>query len=1088
MMSRDVTGSVVSNNVIREAYHKCIVVQGTDNLLIKGNVAFDTKGHCFVLQDGAETGNVFEGNLGALTKGIKKDYRSPSGDTGNDPATFLISNPQNSLIGNVAAGSDEEGFWFELRRWSVRGLSKERMAAEGIPNHQRALQRAPITLFKDNVAHSNGVVSLRLRDYFPALGGNGEQLVQGFKSYRNAYGVWIYYAADIAFEGLYEADNYEKNFDINRADNIRIKDATIIGYSDFYKKQVASQDLWHHCHDWDGALVGIEFNYFQESITRFEPGTMIEDVRFSGFADTGCFKSSGMRVDVREKRGIGNTWNEFTQMKSIQVLDDSPLFDGQSARDALVNDVVINDLDASLDPNPARRLSVVNASAYGVLVTNEEFMTKLAGGACTEYPDMQYSYCSNTCLRTVHYLTDIFETEDIKLRAIDNNDPERFVDFPGNMQMDWGWYKQEDGSWKAELNQWNNNHDYKNRVFSASLPSPLPNPGDGYTPGYTLKFIDTDGNQVWPSYARKIIEPAPECPTWSDDALTVDVPPIASGECQDLIRNGDVDTFGNFTHWMHTSGGAKHAEGAGIDGSSAVASISRWSHWQQLSQYLDSRCVKAAVGRELEFKAWFRLEQKIDGEWVPYTCNPDSRDYEKGCPLVRMYMKKYDSSQADQDSRLERDYGSIGAVRPMSPEGEYSMIHGTFIIDEQMAEYDTFFISIGRTKHKARIYIDNVSLKPLQQESLTNPSTIGRSTVGPVSRSVSGTTESAPIILNGDFEDYNSTMYWMGRDRRAAIELVQDVGLNGENSTALRVFNRRDKYYGPAQYVNPHDFVANQEYEVSFQYKLTHGESGDSVICDPSYGGWDYRRCPIARFYADAGPNGGGRSYPHIGSVVSPGTSENPWGVVHGVFTPGSNLRNAYKSYFYAEYVHPDLDMTIDNVAITPYNFDCTSNIIQNSNFEQGHFAFWNKAGDGRTSLSIVKGYGGTGNALQVSGRHYYDWGAYQYIHDTCLVAGDLFKISAKLKMTKNDDVEQWSRCTIESTNRDEYCPSITAKDHGVVASVVGEPDDDGWYEVSGTFQLYERDVSNDFYIKFERAPIGVNLIIDDIVVSKIVP
>ena len=236
MMSRDVTGSVVSNNVIREAYHKCIVVQGTDNLLIKGNVAFDTKGHCFVLQDGAETGNVFEGNLGALTKSLKKDYRSPSGDTGNDPATFLISNPQNSLIGNVAAGSDEEGFWFELRRWSVRGLSKERMAAEGIPNHQRALQRAPITLFKDNVAHSNGVVSLRLRDYFPALGGNGEQLVQGFKSYRNAYGVWIYYAADIAFEGLYEADNYEKNFDINRADNIRIKDATIIGYSDFYKK------------------------------------------------------------------------------------------------------------------------------------------------------------------------------------------------------------------------------------------------------------------------------------------------------------------------------------------------------------------------------------------------------------------------------------------------------------------------------------------------------------------------------------------------------------------------------------------------------------------------------------------------------------------------------------------------------------------------------------------------------------------------------------------------------------------------------------------------------------------------------------
>ena len=121
-----------------------------------------------------------------------------------------------------------------------------------------------------------------------------------------------------------------------------------------------------------------------------------------------------------------------------------------------------------------------------------------------------------------------------------------------------------------------------------------------------------------------------------------------------------------------------------------------------------------------------------------------------------------------------------------------------------------------------------------------------------------------------------------------------------------------------------------------------------------------------------------------------------------------------------------------------------------------------------------------------VSGRHYYDWGVYQYIHDSCLRAGHMFKISAMLKMTKDGDVNPWWQCNIESTDRNEYCPSITAKDHGVVASVVGKPDDDGWYEVSGTFQMYQRDISNDFYIKIERAPIGVNLIIDNIVVSKI--
>jgi hypothetical protein len=63
----DLTGSIVAKNTIRQSNQRCIVVHGTDKLLVQENVAFDTKGHCFMLEDGIETGNKFIRNLGVLT-------------------------------------------------------------------------------------------------------------------------------------------------------------------------------------------------------------------------------------------------------------------------------------------------------------------------------------------------------------------------------------------------------------------------------------------------------------------------------------------------------------------------------------------------------------------------------------------------------------------------------------------------------------------------------------------------------------------------------------------------------------------------------------------------------------------------------------------------------------------------------------------------------------------------------------------------------------------------------------------------------------------------------------------------------------
>jgi parallel beta-helix repeat protein len=150
----NVGGSILSKNTIRHSLQRCIVIHGTDNLTISENAAYDTSGHCFVLEDGIETKNRFIRNIGVMTKiptyiipsdPILKNGRESDGR----PATFWITNPSNDFIDNVAAGSSESGYWFEpLKRGPM---------ADSFGHLDP--RKDSIGVFANNVAHSNDVVS-----------------------------------------------------------------------------------------------------------------------------------------------------------------------------------------------------------------------------------------------------------------------------------------------------------------------------------------------------------------------------------------------------------------------------------------------------------------------------------------------------------------------------------------------------------------------------------------------------------------------------------------------------------------------------------------------------------------------------------------------------------------------------------------------------------------------------------------------------------------------------------------------------------------------------------------------------------------
>jgi cell migration-inducing and hyaluronan-binding protein len=149
-MDGSATGSYLKQSSIDHSFNRCVVVHGTDGLLVKGNVCYDHVGHGFFLEDGAETGNKFIGNLGLGTRATENGLLP----TDERPATFWITNPDNIVRNNVAAGSEGFGFWYALPQHPT-GLSE---------NGTVWPRRTPLGEFKGNTAHSNGDRGLNVDD------------------------------------------------------------------------------------------------------------------------------------------------------------------------------------------------------------------------------------------------------------------------------------------------------------------------------------------------------------------------------------------------------------------------------------------------------------------------------------------------------------------------------------------------------------------------------------------------------------------------------------------------------------------------------------------------------------------------------------------------------------------------------------------------------------------------------------------------------------------------------------------------------------------------------------------------------------
>jgi G8 domain len=156
-------GSGVLGASIWNSHNRWITIHGTDDLLVRDCVGYQSIGHGFFLEDATEQYNIFDRNLAVQACRGKRLPKQVLPFDPNDGAGFWWANGRNTFTRNVACENDEYGYRFEIAKPSnfnpVLNLQQPDGARE-----PRDVRTIPFLRFEDNESHSEGLYSFNFGD------------------------------------------------------------------------------------------------------------------------------------------------------------------------------------------------------------------------------------------------------------------------------------------------------------------------------------------------------------------------------------------------------------------------------------------------------------------------------------------------------------------------------------------------------------------------------------------------------------------------------------------------------------------------------------------------------------------------------------------------------------------------------------------------------------------------------------------------------------------------------------------------------------------------------------------------------------
>jgi hypothetical protein len=145
-------GSSVLGASVWDSDNRWLTVHGTDYLVVRDCVGYKSVGHGFYLEDGTETGNVFDRNLAVGAAAGRPLPNQALPFDRNEGAGFWWANCLNAFTGNVASDCDRYGFRFEASPAEGFDLRLPVRQPDG-SKKKVDLRTLPFIRFEDNEAH-----------------------------------------------------------------------------------------------------------------------------------------------------------------------------------------------------------------------------------------------------------------------------------------------------------------------------------------------------------------------------------------------------------------------------------------------------------------------------------------------------------------------------------------------------------------------------------------------------------------------------------------------------------------------------------------------------------------------------------------------------------------------------------------------------------------------------------------------------------------------------------------------------------------------------------------------------------------------
>ena len=156
-------GSGVLGASIWDSHNRWLTIHGTDFLVVRDCVGYQSVGHGFFLEDATEQYNLLDHNLAVQAYHGKRLPKQVLPFDDNDGAGFWWANGRNSFTRNVACENDQYGYHFEVAKRSNFSPLLNTLQSSG-ERERVDVRKIPFLRFEDNESHSEGLYSFNFGD------------------------------------------------------------------------------------------------------------------------------------------------------------------------------------------------------------------------------------------------------------------------------------------------------------------------------------------------------------------------------------------------------------------------------------------------------------------------------------------------------------------------------------------------------------------------------------------------------------------------------------------------------------------------------------------------------------------------------------------------------------------------------------------------------------------------------------------------------------------------------------------------------------------------------------------------------------